>query len=127
MSALNPTVEEFKKGQFVVRRTSTFWSGVSPDLCIEQTEGSTGLTRGTSLSDISRLVWTLSRPGVLTIDMKMKEMCNVSFKSPDQHITLRQTRPSHITGNNNDIEMITKFCENRHVMQIDSLGKLDGN
>ena len=130
---LNPTVhEEFKKGQFVVRRTSTFWSGVSPDHCIEQTlmaslKGSTGLTRGKSLSDISRLVWTLSRPGVLTIDMKMKEMCSVSFKSPDQHITLRQARPSRITGNNNDIEMMTKFCENRHVMQIDSLGKLDGN
>ena len=52
MSALNPTVhEEFKKGQFVVRKTSTFWSGVSPDLCFEQTlmvslKGSTGLTKG---------------------------------------------------------------------------------
>ena len=99
MSALNPTVhEEFKKGQLVAGRTSTFWSGVSPDVCIEQTlmaslKGSTGLTRGKNLSDISRLAWTLSRPGVLTIDMKMKEMCSVSFKSPDQHITLRQARP----------------------------------
>ena len=38
MSALNPTVhEEFTKGQLVGRRTSTFWSGVSPDVCIEQT------------------------------------------------------------------------------------------
>ena len=126
MSALNPTVEEFKKGQFVVRRTSTFWSGVSPDLCIEQTEGSTGLTRGTSLSDISRLVWTLSRPGVLTIDMKMKEMCNVSFKSSDQQITLKHALPSRITRNNNDIEVMTKFCESRHLMQIDPLGKFDG-
>ena len=133
MSALNPTVhEEFKKGQLVAGRTSTFWSGVSPDVCIEQTlmaslKGSTGLTRGKNLSDISRLAWTLSRPGVLTINMKMKEMCSVSFKSPNQHITLRQARPSRITGNNNDIEMMTKFCENRHVMQIDSLGKLDRN
>ena len=33
MSAIDPTVHgEFKKGQFVVRRTSLFWSGVSPDL-----------------------------------------------------------------------------------------------
>ena len=131
MSALNPTVEEFKKGQFVVRRTSTFWSGVSPDLCIEQTlmaslKGSTGLTRGKSLSDISRLVWTLSRPGVLTIDMKMKEMCNVSFKSSDQQITLKHALPSRITRNNNDIEVMTKFCESRHLMQIDPLGKFDG-
>ena len=86
MPASNPTVqEEFKKGQFVDHRTSKFWSGVSPDLCIEQTlmvslKGSTGLKRGKSLSDISRLAWTLSQTGVLTIDMKMKEMCNVRFK-----------------------------------------------
>ena len=92
MSALNPTVhEEFKKGQLVAGRTSTFWSGVSPDVCIEQTlmaslKGSTGLTRGKNLSDISRLAWTLSRPGVLTIDMKMKEMCNVSFNSSDRSV-----------------------------------------
>ena len=89
-------------------------------------KGFTSLTRDKSLSDIS-LVWTLSQPGVLTIDMKMKEMCSVSFKSPDQHITLRQARPSRITRNSNDIEMMTKFCENGHVMQIDTLGKLDGN
>ena len=86
MPASNPTVQkEFKKGQFVDHRRSKFWSGVSPDLCIDQTlmvslEGSTGLKRGKSLSDISRLVWTLSRTDVLTIDMKMKEMSNVRFK-----------------------------------------------
>ena len=131
MPALNPTVhEEFKKGQFVVCRTSKFWSGVSPDLCIEQTlmaslKGSTGLTKGKSLSDISQLVWTLSRPGVLTMDMKMTEMCNVIFKSSDQHINLKHARPSRITRNNNDIELMTKFCESCHLMQIDSLGKLD--
>ena len=86
MPASNPTVQkELKKGQFVDHRRSKFWSGVSPDLCIDQTlmvslEGSTGLKRGKSLSDISRLVWTLSRTDVLTIDMKMKEMSNVRFK-----------------------------------------------
>ena len=85
---------------------------------------STGLTRGKSLSDISRLVWTLSRPGVLTIDMKMKEMYNVSLKSSDQHITLKQARTSRITRNNNNIEVTTKFCEMQ--MQIDFWGKFDG-
>ena len=43
-------------------------------------KGSTGLKRGKSLSDINQLVWTLSQTGVLTIDMKMKEMCNIRFK-----------------------------------------------
>ena len=55
----------------------------------------------------------------------MKEMCNVSFKSSGQHITLKQARPSRITRNNNDIEVMTMFCESRHLMQIDYLGKLD--
>ena len=83
MSELNPTVlNEFRKGFFVVRRTNTYWSGVSPDLCIEQTlmaslKRSTGLTRGKILSDVSRLVWILSRPGVLTIDMKIKVWCQL--------------------------------------------------
>ena len=41
---------EFGKGYFVVWRTDNFWSGVSPDLCIEQTlmaglKDATGLTR----------------------------------------------------------------------------------
>ena len=104
---------------------------MSPDLCIEQTlkdslKGSTCLTRGKSLSDISRLVLTLSRPGVLTTNMKMKKMCNVNFRSSVQHIILKQAQPSRITSNNNDIEMMTKFCESHHLIQIDSLGKPDG-
>ena len=84
---------------------------------------STGLTRGKSLSVINRLVWTLSRPGALTIDMKMKEMYNVILKSSDQHINLKQARPSRITRNNNNIEVMTMFCEIQ--MQIDSWGKFD--
>ena len=63
MTSLKPKIlEEFQKGLFVVRRTNTFWCGVSPDLCIEQTlmaslKGSSGLTRGRNLSEVSRLVW----------------------------------------------------------------------
>ena len=56
----------------------------------------------------------------------MKEMCNVSFRSSDQHIILKQARPSRITRNNNDIEVMTKFCESRYLKQIDSLDKRDG-
>ena len=57
--------------------------------------------------------------------MKIKEMCNVTFKSSDQHITLKQVWLSCITRNNNDIQVMTNFCESRHLIQIDSLGKLD--
>ena len=133
MTELNPKVqEEFEKGLFVVRRTNTYWSGVSPDLCIEQTlmaslKGSTGLTRGKSLSDVSRLIWTLSRPGVLTIDLKMKEMTNVRYRSSEQHIDIKQARPSRIDRNKTDMELMGKFCDSRFLLQVESLSKLVGN
>ena len=65
-----------------MRRTDNFWSGVSPDLCIEQTlmaglKGATGLTRRRSLTKHNRLVWVLSRPAVVLIDTKIKEITNV--------------------------------------------------
>ena len=38
MSLLNKELlEEFRNDHFVVRRSDTFWLGVSPDLCIKQT------------------------------------------------------------------------------------------
>ena len=132
MSALHPKVlEEFKKGLFVVRRTDTYWSGVSPDLCIEQTlmaslKGPSGLTRGRSLTDVSRLVWTLSRSGVLTIEMKMKEMSNVRFRSSEQHIDVKQARSSRVKRNRNYMDLMAEFCDRRYLLQMDSLSMLDG-
>ena len=132
MSELNPTVlNEFRKGFFVVRRTNTYWSGVSPNLCIEQTlmaslKGSTGLKRGKSLSDVSRLVWILSRPGVLTIDMKIKEMFGVSFRSSEQHIELKQARASRVGRNKTDMDILRSFCESRHLLQMNSMSNIDG-
>ena len=59
-------------------------SGVSPDLCIEQTlmasiKGSCGLTRGGSLIDVKGLIRALSCSGVLSFDMKMKALPGVRF------------------------------------------------
>ena len=42
-------------------------------------KGSSDLTSGRSLTDVSRLILTLSRPAVLPINMKMKEMSGVRF------------------------------------------------
>ena len=95
MDELNPDVlSEFKKGLFVIRRSNTFWSGISPDLCIEKSlmaslKGSSGLTRGRSLSQTSRLIWVLSRPGILSIDSKIKEMTNINFNSSEQNIRIK--------------------------------------
>ena len=133
MSTLKPNIlNEFENGSFVVRRTHVYWSGVSPDLCIEQTlmaslKGCTGLTRGRSLSDISRVVWVLSRPGILTIDLKLKEMTNISFRSSEQHIKLKQTLPSRISRNKADMKTMEEFCDSRYLLNVGALTKIDGN
>ena len=71
MTKLHPSIpNKLQRRLFVVRGTNTFWSGVSPNLFIEQTLiasflGSSGLTRGRSLTDLSRLIKLF----VLSIDM----------------------------------------------------------
>ena len=87
MDNLNDEIsKEFREGLFVVRRTGAFWSGVSPDLCIEQTlmaglKGSTGLTKGRSLTEQSRLAWVLSRPAIAALDTAVKEMTGVQYRT----------------------------------------------
>ena len=114
----------------MVRRTDQFWSAVSPDLCIEQTlmaslKGASGLTRGRSLSEINRLVWVLSRPFVLTIDSKLREMVKVRFRSSEQHITIKTTLPSRMKKYEEDVEALVQFCKSRHLLTIDSLTNTD--
>ena len=123
-------LDEFLKGLFVVRRTDQFWSAASPDLCIEQTlmaslKGSSGLTRGRSLSEINRLVWVLSRPFVLTIDSKLREMAKVRFRSSEQHIAIKTSLPSRLKKYEEDVESLVQFCKSRHLLTFDSLTNTD--
>ena len=52
LPATNPAIHQmFQKGYFVVRPSDQYWTGISPDLCIEQSlmcslKSSGGLTRG---------------------------------------------------------------------------------
>ena len=85
-----------------MRRSDTFWSGVSPDLCIEQTsmaglKGATGLTRGRSLTEQSRLIWVLSRPALISIDSKVEEITGVQYKTSEQHISMKHVHSSTLT------------------------------
>ena len=66
-------------------------------------KGSSDLTRGRSLTDANRLILTLSRPAVLPINMKMKEMSGVRFWSSEKYIDIKQTRLSRLQSNANDM------------------------
>ena len=57
-------------------------------------KGTSSLTHGRSLTESRRLVWVLSRPGILSIDSKIKEMTDVNFKSSEQSKYLLKWIPS---------------------------------
>ena len=84
-------------------------------------KGSSGLTRDRFLSDFSRVVWVLSRTGVLTIDMKLKEMTDTSFQSSEQHIIIKQDRPSRLERNKHDMDILADFFSRRHLLEINAL------
>ena len=121
---LNPlVVNHFQKGLFVVRRTKQFWSGVSPDLAIEQTlmasfKGNSGLTRGRSLSEINRLVWILSRPIVCKIDQNLRQLTksDVVNKNPchPKHVL-----PSTIDRDARDMKTMEEFCTARFLLNLE--------
>ena len=88
-------------------------------------KGSCGLTRGRGLSQLTRLVWILSRLGVLAVDYKVREMTKVRFRSSEQHINLKHTRPSRLNRNLQDMNLMQTFCESRYLLRVDTLSKTD--
>ena len=66
----------FKEGLHVIRRSHRCWSGLSPDVVIEQclmrslkTTG--GLTRGRGFSETQPLLWGLAMPACAEINSSM--------------------------------------------------------
>ena len=95
----NHVYDWFSNGYFVVRRSSTYWAGLSAGLVIEQelmrslkTTG--GLTRGNSVTECQRAMWLLSMPICSLYSSKMQD---------DQHKTKSFSR---IQRDKNDTEKI---------------------
>ncbi|XP_071950731.1 uncharacterized protein [Antedon mediterranea] len=90
--------DRFCKGLNVVRRTNKFWAGVSCDLAIEQTlmrsvKSTGGLTRGSKMSEHSRMLWVLTRPCMSAFNESMQSFTNKTFATSDQH---KEAAPSSI-------------------------------
>ena len=88
-------------------------------------KGSSGLTHGRSLAEASRLVWVLSRPGVLSIDAKIKEMTKVNFNSSEQNIKIKHTLPSTMSRNANGMNLIEAFFKARFLFDLVSTKNTD--
>ena len=73
LSSTNPDVYQmFTNGHLVVRRSDSFWAGVSTDLALEQELMSSvkktgGLTHGRGMTELQRAKWLLSTPACAEI------------------------------------------------------------
>ena len=74
----------------MIRRTDTFWAGISSDLAIEQalmknTKTTGGLTRGRGMSENQRALWILSRSNRAEMNDAMQTFTGTNYYSSDQH------------------------------------------
>ena len=69
----------FDQGFHVVRRSDRFWTGLSPNLVIEQVlmqsmNTSGGLTIGRGMTETQRLVWLMAHPVFAEVNNGMQQL-----------------------------------------------------
>lgn len=114
----------------IICRMEYLLSGVSPDLCIEQTlmasiKRSSGLTREGSLIDVKGLIWALSCSDILSFDMKIKALSGVRFWSSEQQMDVKQVHSTWLQCNTDDMGQSAKFCKCRYLLEVDAVSKVD--
>ena len=105
----------FETGYHVIRRTDTFWAGISSDLAIEQAlmrsiKTTGGLTRGRGMSESQRALWILSRPDCAEMNDAMQTFTGINYYSSDQHKEDGKSRQKHDTK---DTMIFASFLEER--------------
>ena len=87
----NPAIHQmFQKGYFVVRRSDQYWTGISPDLRIEQSlmcslKSSGGLTRGRGMDEVTRYIWVLSRSVCTSVIEHLRSLLSIYYQTCYQH------------------------------------------
>jgi hypothetical protein len=100
----------------VIRRTDTFWAGISSDLAIEQalmknTKTTGGLTRGRGMSENQRALWILSRSNRAEMNDAMQTFTGTNYYSSDQH---KEDGKSHKKRDIKDTMIFASFLEERN-------------
>lgn len=117
MLSLKDDMDEYQydlftsNGYFTIRRSHKFWSGVWPDMVIEQflmrsmkTQG--GLTHGRGMSESVITKFVLTMIILIEVCNEMEKFCNVSYFTSDQHV---DSTDSRITRDAADIEKLLEF------------------
>ena len=105
----------FMDGHHVVRRTDSYWAGISTDLTIEQELMSSvkktgGLTRGRGITELQRAKWLLITPACAEYKLAIHSLASMSFETSKQHKT---SRNSLIKRNYEDAIKLVKFLIDR--------------
>jgi hypothetical protein len=79
--------QKFENGFHVIRRSSQFWAGLSPDIVIEQTlmqslKTTGGFTHGSGMSEEQRALWTMSSPITSLYNCAMQEFTKQTYTPP---------------------------------------------
>lgn len=112
----------FNEGGHVIRRSDRFWGGLSADLVIEQEymrsiKTSGGLTRGGGMTENERIIWVLSRPICLAVNLQMQNFTNIKYSTSDQHQEMgiaRQTR------DHNDCQIVIEYLKTKSPFEGDT-------
>ena len=59
----------------------------------------------------------LSRPAVVLIDTKIKEMTGIQFSTSEQHLSIKHVH-SMLARNSNDMNQMMKFYKSRYLLDI---------
>lgn len=107
-------------GNFTIRRTDKYWSGIWTDMTIEQVlmrsmKSSGGSTHGRGITDSVTAKWILSSIVLTDVCNVMEEFCNVSYATSEQHV---DTRISRISRDEADLEKIRSFFKNYNPFPI---------
>ena len=106
----------FLNGHHVVRRSDSYWAGLSTDLVIEQElmrtlKATGGMTRGRGMSELQRATFILSTPSCLEMKCALESLTEIKFDTSDQHKALR---PSRINRDYIDAIKIVKYLTERN-------------
>jgi hypothetical protein len=89
--------QKFENGFHVIRHSSQFWAGLSPDLVIEQTlmqslKTTGGFTPESGMSEEQRALWTMSSPITSAYNCAMQELTKQTYTTSHQHKDLTESR-----------------------------------
>jgi hypothetical protein len=108
--------EAFINGKSVIRRSDRFWSGLPPDLIIEQVlmrsiKTSGGLTRGRGMNENQLAVWLLSMPECAEMNNAMQEFTDTAFCASEQHKEMTTARQNRDLKN---MKIVAEFLSDRN-------------